>query len=112
MCYGTGKVKGGAAKVVEKGGAPVPARRGALGLGLLALAVIALMFSGAGRGQAPAATSAPNDPSPTATALWDWPTPDARPLQIDRGATGLWQTLLKLRTRASLLLLPAHPAHA
>ncbi len=36
-------------------------------------------------------------------------TPDARPLQIDRGAAGLWQTLLKLRTRASLLIVVAHP---
>src|ERR1700691_6282471 len=36
-------------------------------------------------------------------------TPDARPLQIDRGAAALWQTLLKLRTRASLLMVVAHP---
>ena len=36
-------------------------------------------------------------------------TPDARPLQIDRGAAALWQTLLKLRTRASLLIVVAHP---
>jgi LmbE family N-acetylglucosaminyl deacetylase len=36
-------------------------------------------------------------------------TSDARPLQIDRGAVALWQTLLKLRTRASLLLVVAHP---
>ena len=37
------------------------------------------------------------------------PTPDAWPLDIDRGAAGLWQTLLKLHTRASLLLVTAHP---
>src|SRR5258707_720612 len=36
-------------------------------------------------------------------------TPDGRPLQIDRGAAGLWQLLLKLHTRASLLLVVAHP---
>jgi LmbE family N-acetylglucosaminyl deacetylase len=36
-------------------------------------------------------------------------TPDGRPLQIDRGAVGLWQMLLKLRTRASLLMVVAHP---
>ena len=40
---------------------------------------------------------------------WEWPTPDAAPLQIDRGAAGLWQTLLKLHTRASLLMVTAHP---
>ena len=37
------------------------------------------------------------------------PTPDAWPLKIDSGAAGLWQTLLKLHTRASLLLVTAHP---
>jgi LmbE family N-acetylglucosaminyl deacetylase len=36
-------------------------------------------------------------------------TPDGRPLQIDRGAAKLWQTLLKLHTRASLLMVVAHP---
>ena len=35
--------------------------------------------------------------------------PDARPLQIDQGGAALWQSLLKLRTRASLLLIVAHP---
>src|SRR5216684_2723116 len=34
---------------------------------------------------------------------------DVRPIQIDRGAAGLWQTLLKLHTRASLLMVVAHP---
>ena len=36
-------------------------------------------------------------------------TPDGRPLQIDRGGAALWQMLLKLRTRASLLMVVAHP---
>ena len=36
-------------------------------------------------------------------------TPDARPLAIDRGAVGVWQALLKLHTRASLLMVVAHP---
>ena len=36
-------------------------------------------------------------------------TSDGRPLQIDRGAVGLWQSLLKLHTRASLLMVVAHP---
>src|ERR1700686_1584025 len=34
---------------------------------------------------------------------------DVRPIQIDRGGAGLWQTLLKLHTRASLLMVVAHP---
>jgi LmbE family N-acetylglucosaminyl deacetylase len=33
----------------------------------------------------------------------------ADPLRIDRGSAGLWQTLAKLHTRASLLMLVAHP---
>ena len=36
-------------------------------------------------------------------------TPNGRYLQIDRGAAGLWQALLKLHTRASLLMVVAHP---
>jgi LmbE family N-acetylglucosaminyl deacetylase len=34
---------------------------------------------------------------------------EVRPIQIDRGGAGLWQTLLKLHTRASLLMVVAHP---
>jgi LmbE family N-acetylglucosaminyl deacetylase len=37
------------------------------------------------------------------------PSAAACPLRIDRGSTGLWQTLMKLHTRASLLMLVAHP---
>jgi LmbE family N-acetylglucosaminyl deacetylase len=37
------------------------------------------------------------------------PEPDAWALPMDRGAAGLWQTLLKLHTRASLLMITAHP---
>ena len=33
----------------------------------------------------------------------------AHPLDFDRGAAGLWQSLLKLRTRTSLLMVTAHP---
>lgn len=36
-------------------------------------------------------------------------TPNARPLPVDRGAAAVWQTLLKLHTRASLLMVTAHP---
>lgn len=33
----------------------------------------------------------------------------AYPLPIDRGAAALWQSLVKLRTRASLMMITAHP---
>lgn len=33
----------------------------------------------------------------------------AYPLPIDRGAAALWQSLMKLRTRASLMMITAHP---
>ncbi len=36
-------------------------------------------------------------------------TPNARPLVINNGTAGLWQTLLELHTRASLLMVEAHP---
>ncbi|MGC2195058.1 MAG: PIG-L family deacetylase [Terriglobales bacterium] len=36
-------------------------------------------------------------------------TPNARELPIDRGSTGLWQSLKKLHTRASLIMVTAHP---
>ena len=32
-----------------------------------------------------------------------------RPIQIDRGAAALWQSLLKLHTRASMIMIDAHP---
>ena len=35
--------------------------------------------------------------------------PDAHPLPQDRGADGLAQTLKKLHTRASLIMVRAHP---
>ena len=37
------------------------------------------------------------------------PRPYALPLPIDRGSAGLWQTLQKLHTRASLAMVVAHP---
>jgi LmbE family N-acetylglucosaminyl deacetylase len=37
------------------------------------------------------------------------PSADAQALEIDRGAVGLWQLLLKLHTRASLIQFTAHP---
>lgn len=36
-------------------------------------------------------------------------TPDYQPLEVDRGSTALWQSLKKLHTRASLMLITAHP---
>src|SRR5690348_3955924 len=56
------------------------------------------------RGQSPAV----GPPSPAAAAELQ-PTPDARPLRIDTGAAGLWQMLQRLHTRASLLMITAHP---
>ena len=79
------------------------ARTGALAVSLFALALAGIAFSRAMHGQAPASGSTASAPP------WEWPTPNAAPLQIDRGAAGLWQTLLKLHTRASLLLVTAHP---
>jgi LmbE family N-acetylglucosaminyl deacetylase len=35
--------------------------------------------------------------------------PSAYPLPMDRGAAGLWQSLQKLNTRASLMMIVAHP---
>ena len=37
------------------------------------------------------------------------PAVSAYPLAVDRGAAGLWQTLQKLNTRASLMMVVAHP---
>jgi LmbE family N-acetylglucosaminyl deacetylase len=37
------------------------------------------------------------------------PAADAQPLSLDSGAAALWQSLQKLRTRASLLMVTAHP---
>jgi LmbE family N-acetylglucosaminyl deacetylase len=70
-------------------------KRGSLVAALAALAFLVGMASRPASGQAPAATPAPN--------------PNARPLAIDSGAAGLWQTLLQLHTRASLLMVEAHP---
>lgn len=89
---------------------PMRAPAGAIALVFLAIALLAAAFSSSVRGQGPAPPSSPaTDPNNTAAAPWQGPTPDARPLQIDRGTAGLWQTLLKLHTRASLLMLTAHP---
>ncbi len=74
----------------------------------LATAIAGGLFLRPARGQAPAAASEPAW-IPTAAVPAIPPTPDAWPLKIDNGAAGLWQTLLKLHTRASLLLVTAHP---
>jgi LmbE family N-acetylglucosaminyl deacetylase len=39
----------------------------------------------------------------------DLPSPSAYPLDVDRGSVALWQSLRKLHTRASLILVVAHP---
>src|SRR5579862_7850514 len=71
-------------------------RRGLFAAMAVALLLASVGFLSLAKAQAPDAATPPS-------------TPDVRPLQIDRGAAGLWQTLLKLRTRASLLLVVAHP---
>jgi LmbE family N-acetylglucosaminyl deacetylase len=62
---------------------------------------LALLIAGI-TAMGPAIAQAPEAVVPLAT-------PDSRSLQIDRGGVGLWQTLLKLHTRASLLMIVAHP---
>ncbi len=81
---------------------------GLLSAALAATIAAAGLSSRPARGQAPSATSAPSW-IPTNAVPTMAPTPDAWPLKIDSGAAGLWQTLLKLHTRASLLLVTAHP---
>ena len=65
---------------------------------LIATACATLIFSrsGAVRAQSPAAISSK-------------PAVAAQALAVDRGAAALWQTLQKLHTRASLLMVTAHP---
>lgn len=46
-------------------------------------------------------------PAPREVAVQ--PSDNAWPLSIDRGAAALWQSLLKLHTRASLIMITAHP---
>src|ERR1700675_4916859 len=70
--------------------------------GTAALVLVAALASGPARGQAPV-------PLPAGVPAAPPPPPDARPLQIDQGAGGLLQTLRKLRTRASVLMIVAHP---
>ena len=71
--------------------------RGGVGAAILfGLVALAIAFSGPVRGQSPVQAVSP---APS----------DARPLEIDRGATRLWQTLRQLQTRASLLMVTAHP---
>src|SRR6266567_371757 len=85
--YAMGNVKPQTTKRAEE----PPVRRsvgvGAASLGVLVMALLAAAFSGAVRGQAPAASSsAPNDPSSAAAAPWEWPTPDARAIEIGRAS--------------------------
>jgi LmbE family N-acetylglucosaminyl deacetylase len=82
---------------------PGPSLRAWLLPAAAAAMLVAALASGPASGQAPAPTgNAPALVSPP-------PSPDARPLQIDLGAAGLMQTLRKLRTRASVLMIVAHP---
>ncbi len=83
----------------------MPFRKEFLKPGLCALAALALsaglavLTAGPVRGQSGATPEAPAGSA----------TPNAAPLDLDRGAAGLWRTLLALHTRASLLMFTAHP---
>src|SRR3954470_10556625 len=57
-------------------------------------------------GQAPAQSASAQS---AAGFLTPPASPDARALSIDRGAAGVWQSLHKLQTRASVLMVVAHP---
>jgi LmbE family N-acetylglucosaminyl deacetylase len=70
---------------------------GSLAVILAAVALLGVLASRPARGQSPA------------LAAQRAATPNAMPLAIDSGAVGLWQTLLELHTRASLLMVEAHP---
>lgn len=48
-------------------------------------------------------------PAQTPTAVNQDPVLSVQPLAFDRGAAALWQSLQKLHTRASLLMVTAHP---
>jgi LmbE family N-acetylglucosaminyl deacetylase len=70
--------------------------------GTVLLVILVALLLAAMSAMRSAKAQSPDIPTPPAT-------PDVRPLQIDRGAAGLWQMLLKLQTRASLLMVVAHP---
>ena len=44
-----------------------------------------------------------------AQAPTPYPSAFAEPLPVDRGAAAVWQSLKKLQTRASLMMVVAHP---
>ncbi|NUQ29716.1 MAG: PIG-L family deacetylase [Acidobacteriaceae bacterium] len=48
-------------------------------------------------------------PIPAAHAFQARPQVDARPIAADEGAAALWQSLKRLQTRASLMMIVAHP---
>lgn len=60
-------------------------------------------------GQIAAAVKPITDAASALTAGSEQAPADARPLPADRGAAALWQSLKKLHTRASLLMVTAHP---
>src|SRR6202046_5318034 len=53
--------------------------------------------------------AAPMVPAQTPNATAITATPDYQPLRVDRGTSALQQSLRKLRTRASLMMIVAHP---
>ena len=81
-----------------------PNRRRWLTAIFAAFAGFAIVAAAGLRGQSPAPS-----PAPALDSAELQPTPDGRPLRIDAGAAGLWQMLLRLHTRASMLMITAHP---
>ena len=70
-------------------------------LGAAAFLLTAVMAGGSARAQQKQAAVAPVPPA--------YQYGKARPLEIDRGSAALWQDLQKLKTRASMIMIVAHP---
>jgi LmbE family N-acetylglucosaminyl deacetylase len=76
---------------------------------LLKIALVLTVLRGSCFGQVDAASKPITDARSEFRILSEEVPADARPLPIDRGAAALWQSLNKLHTRASLLMVTAHP---
>lgn len=72
-------------------------------------ALLALTVSGLCCGQIAGGGKASGSSSTTLLASIQHAPAEASPLPVDRGAAVLWQSLEKLHTRASLLMVTAHP---
>ena len=89
-----------------------PRRHGMLATLFVIAACLAMAPSRPAHSQTNTATPTSGAPQNTASAglfADAAATPNSRPIEIDRGSVGLLQTLRKLHTRASLLMVTAHP---